>query len=111
MIIKSLILKNNSRTFLTSSKSFKKVTRKINLPFGISSVYCEMAMPKFIWVCEFSTSELYKEGKILGEILFDATANPHDRFAFLSIHYPDFLLLNDRDCLTNESQTVYFTKS
>ncbi len=91
-----------TRTFLTSSKSFKKMRRGDSLPFGIASVYCEMAMPKFIWVYEISTSALFKEGKIAGEILFDATANPHDRMAFLSIHYPDFLLLNDRDCLTDD---------
>lgn len=91
-----------TRTFLTSSKSFKKMRRGDSLPFGIGSVYCEMAMPKFIWVCEISTSGLFKDGKIVGEILFDATANPHDRRAFLSIHYPDFLLLNNRDFLTDD---------
>lgn len=91
-----------TRTFLTSSKSFKKKRRDDSLPFGITNVYCEMAMPKFIWVCELSTPDLFKEGKIAGEILFDATANPLDIMAFLSIHYPDFLLLNDRDFLTND---------
>ena len=59
-------------------------------------------MPKFIWVCEISTPEQYKQGKVVGELIFDATANPHDRFAFLSIHYPDLLLLNDRDALTDD---------
>ncbi len=91
-----------TRTFLTSSKSFKKMRRGNLLPFGIASVYCEMAMPKFIWVCEISTPDLFKDGKIAGEILFDATANPYDRRNFLSIHYPDFLLLNDRDSLTDD---------
>jgi hypothetical protein len=91
-----------TRTFLTSSKSFKKMRRGDSLPFGIAGVYCEMAMPKFIWVCEISTPALFKEGKIVGEILFDATANPYDRLAFLSIHYPDVLLLNDRDFLTDD---------
>jgi hypothetical protein len=89
-----------TRTFLTSSKSFKKMRRDNPLPFGIANVYCEMAMPKFIWVCELSTPNLFKDRNIVGEILFDATANPHDRAAFLSIHYPDLLVLNDRDFLT-----------
>lgn len=70
------------------------------MPFGISNVYCEMAMPKFIWICEVSTHDLFKKKKIAGEILFDATANFHDIFSFLAIHYPDFLLLNNRDCQT-----------
>lgn len=91
-----------TRTFLTSSKSFKKIKRTEPLPFGISDVYCEMAMPKFVWVCEISTHELFKDGKVVGEILFDATANPRDWFPFLAIHYPDFFLVNDRDCLTND---------
>jgi hypothetical protein len=97
-----------SRTFLTSSKSFKRMRRGDSVPFGIAEVYCEMAMPKFIWVCEISTPELFRDGKIAGEIIFDATANPHDRMAFLSIHYPDFLALNDRDFLTDDPKRFSF---
>jgi hypothetical protein len=97
-----------TRTFLTSSKSFKKMRRGESVPFGIGDVYCEMAMPKFIWVCEVSTPDLFRESKIIGEILFDSTANPHDRMAFLSIHYPDFLLLNDRDSLTDDPRRFRF---
>ncbi len=94
-----------TRTFLTSSKSFKKRRREGSLPHGVSDVYCEMAMPKFIWVCEISTPDLFRNGEIAGEILFDATANPHDRMAFLSIHYPGFLLLNNRDFLTDDPKS------
>ncbi len=97
-----------TRTFLTSSKSFKRMRRANSVPFGIANVYCEMPMPKFIWVCEISTPELFKDGEIAGEILFDATANPHDRMPFLSIHYPDFLLLNDRDFLTDDPKRFNF---
>ena len=91
-----------TRIFLTSSKSFKKVCRQKLLPFNLSDVYCALRMPKFIWICEISTTELFMQGKVAGEIIFDATANPHDRFAFLAIHYPDLLLLNDRDALTDD---------
>ncbi len=91
-----------TRTFLTSSKSFKKFRRKKALLFGISRVYAELAMPKFIWVCELSTPELYARGQVVGELIFDATANQYDRFAFLAIHYPDLLLLNDRSFLTDD---------
>jgi len=38
----------------------------------------------------------------VGELIIDATANQFDRFAFLVIHYPDFLLLNDRTYLTDD---------
>ncbi len=108
---RSTLLQHGSivtRAFLTSSKSFKKVRRGDSIPFGIANVYCEMAMPKFIWVCEISTPDLFREGKISGEILFDSTANPLDSFAFLSIHYPDFLLLNDRDFLTDDQKRFKF---
>ncbi len=91
-----------TRTFLTSSKSYKKFRRKDVLPFGISKVYSELQMPKFIWVCEISTPALYADGKVVGELIFDATANQYDRFAFLVIHYPGFLLLNDRSFLTDD---------
>jgi len=103
--VRSSLLKYDdiiTRSFLTSSKSFKKMRRENSVPFSIGNVYCEMPMPKFVWVCEISTPALFKTGKIVGEILFDATANPHDRMAFLSIHYPDFILLNDRDFLTDD---------
>ena len=91
-----------TRTFLTSSKSYKKERRKDTLPFGILKVYLELSMPKFIWICEISTPDLYQDGKIVGEIIFDATASQFDRLAFLMIHYPDFLLLNNRSCLTDD---------
>ncbi|MGA8832977.1 MAG: hypothetical protein ACLQT6_07005 [Desulfomonilaceae bacterium] len=95
-----------TRTFLTSSKSFKGTRRLDSLPFGITDIYCEMAMPKFIWVCELSTPDLFKNGDIVGEIIFDATANPYDTRAFLSIHYPDALLLNNRDFLTDDTKGI-----
>jgi hypothetical protein len=91
-----------TRVFLTSSKSFKKICRQKMLPLNISDVYCSLHMPKFIWVCEISTPELFQKGKVAGELIFDATANPNDRLAFLAIHYPDLLLLNDRDALTDD---------
>ncbi len=102
--LSKLIRKNKiiSRTFLTSSKSYKNFMRHNELPFGISKVYREMEMPKFIWVCELTTLEFCREKRIVGEVIFDSTANPNDRFAFLALHYPDVLLLNDRSYLTND---------
>ena len=92
-----------TRTFLTSSKSYKKTRRQDDLPEGLSKIYCEMEMPKFIWVCELSTPEAFQNGEVYGEIIFDATANKYDVFSFLSIHYPGgFLLLNDRNYLTED---------
>ena len=67
-----------------------------------------MVMSKFIWVCEISTPDLFKNGMVAGEILFDATANPYDMFPFLSIHYPDSLRLNDRNSLTDDLERFSF---
>ena len=91
-----------TRIFLTSSKSYKKVRREKVLPFGITDVYCAMRMPKFIWVCEISTPDFFNGKEVIGEIIFDATANHLDPLAFLAIHYPDYLLLNNRDIDTSD---------
>lgn len=90
------------RIFLTTSKSYKMQRKKQSLPFNFSYIYSQMNMPKFIWICELSTEELYPKGEIVGEIIFDATANHHDMLSFLSIHYPDFMVLNDRKSLTKD---------
>jgi hypothetical protein len=58
-------------------------------------------MPKFIWICELSTKTLYPQGKILGELIWDATANHYDRYPFLVIHYPDAIIVNDRDSMVD----------
>src|SRR5208337_3542054 len=76
------------RIFLTSSKSFKIAKRKIPLPFGIQESYIQIPMPKFIWVCELSTALDYPKRQVVGEIIFDATANQRDRFSFIAFHYP-----------------------
>ena len=110
---RSNILKYNqiiTRTFLTISTSYKKYIRKESIPFGISRAYAELPMPKLIWVCEISTPDLYANGKVLGEIIFDSTANPYDRLSFLAIHYPDFFLLNDRNSITDNPERFQIFK-
>jgi hypothetical protein len=87
------------RIFLTSSKSYKAFRRSTPLPEQLHQAYAELAMPKFIWVCELSTTDYYASRQVVGEILFDATANHKDRFSFLAIHYPDFILFHDRNKL------------
>ena len=91
-----------TRVFLTSSKSYKKKRRNDNLPSELLKIYCEMHMPKFIWICEISTPDLFSKGKVIGEIIYDATASDNDRFSFLSIHYPDLIITNNRSYLTDD---------
>jgi hypothetical protein len=94
LVTKDILIK---RIFLTSSKSYKVARRKDTLPFDLHKNYIEVPMPKFIWVCELSLAGIYPNKQIVGEIIFDATGNHEDRFSFLAIHYPDFILFNDRN--------------
>lgn len=74
------IIKNNieplvMRLFLTSSRNFKKFRIKNAQSIEEKLIYSEMAYPKFVWVCEFSTYFVYtKEEMVNGEIILDATA-------------------------------------
>jgi hypothetical protein len=84
------------RIFLTTSRAYKMRRRGSPLPHDLSRLYTRLPMPKFVWVSELSTQTLYPQGKILGEILWDATASDQDHFSWLVIHYPGRLLVNDR---------------
>ena len=90
------------RIFLTSSRSYKYFRRHNPIYAGIEKIYIELPMPKFIWVVELSTVDKYKQQKAIGEIIFDSTANKYDRFSFMYIHYPGFLLINDRNKVGND---------
>jgi hypothetical protein len=99
------------RNFLTTARAYKmrmrqKISAKRNgtgdehqltpPPSGVGDIYLDIAMPKFIWVCELSTQDLYKHGKILGEIIWDATAARHDNSPWIAIHYPTYMNVNER---------------
>jgi len=68
-------------------------------PKQLGQIYAYAPMPKFIWVAELSTRVLYPKGEIVGEVIWDATANQHDPSSFLFIHYPDRIIINDRNTL------------
>jgi hypothetical protein len=90
------------RIFLTTSKSYKCFRRDNPIPNQLDQVYLQLPMPKFVWVCELSTKALYPAHKILGEILWDATANHNDPYAFLAIHYPQAIIINNRDSMADD---------
>lgn len=62
------------RYYLTTSRGFVDFRNKDTEYLEEKLFYNMTAFPKFIWVGEYSTLELYCEGKILGEIIADATA-------------------------------------
>jgi len=88
------------RIFLTSSKSFKMFREQHPPAHHLKDLYLQLSMPKFIWVCELSTPKLFPN-QIVGEILWDATASHKDRYSFILIHYPEHIIINDRDSLVD----------
>lgn len=62
------------RYYLTTSRSFVNFRNRDTEYLEEKLFYNMTAFPKFIWVGEYSTLELYCRGKILGEIIVDATA-------------------------------------
>ena len=89
------------RQYLTTSRAYREERCKPGRkpPNNLDRFYSIYPMPRFIWVSELSTKSLFEDSQqILGEILWDATAQRH-QFAFLLIHYPEVLLANDPNLL------------
>ncbi len=83
------------RLLLTTGSSFKSKLslRGMGHPL-VQRLYRELPLPHFIWVCEISTPEDYAKGKIWGEILWDATFNPHEIEGLIAFHLPDNLFID-----------------
>lgn len=62
------------RYYLTTSRGFVDFRNRDTVYLEEKIFYDTTAFPKFIWVGEYSTLNLYCKGKILGEIIVDATA-------------------------------------
>lgn len=62
------------RYYLTTLRGFVDFRNRDTEYLEEKLFYCNTAFPKFIWVGEYSTLELYCKGKVLGEIIVDATA-------------------------------------
>lgn len=58
----------------------------------VKEYYRRMPMPRLIWVAEISTYTIYMhDKKIIGEFIYDATANKRDRdHCLLSVHLPSY---------------------
>lgn len=91
-----------TRVFMSSSRSFRK-HRDIQFNNGnkeIRDIYNSTTFPKFVWVCELSTKEMYLDGKILGEIIIDATSSADAKAdSFIIIHYPGVVCKRRQDDL------------
>ena len=85
------------RTYFIKSVEFKEKVLDSDMDDKVINYYRMMAMPRFIWVVEISYYSLYlKDKKILGEIVFDSTANKYDKWrSFLSVHLPGYFYKNE----------------
>jgi len=100
------------RMFLTTVKSFKKKLAERGMGHeSVESVYRDIPLPHFIWICEISTREEYKRGNVLGEIIWDATRNSHEPDGWIAIHYPEKLMFDAGSALNQpqEIQTLNLT--
>jgi hypothetical protein len=85
------------RTYFMRSNEFRaRIAGTSSLDDKVRSHYLNMDLPKFIWITEITTFYIYASTQgILGEIIFDSTANKvavND--TILSIHVPGYLLHN-----------------
>lgn len=84
------------RLFLTSSRSFKRRLYERGMGHAtVATVYRNLPMPHFIWVCELADFDEYaKDKRVLGEVLWDATRNAHEPNGWIALHYPEKLIVD-----------------
>jgi hypothetical protein len=93
------------RLFLTSARSFKRrlKERGMGCP-AVETIYRQLPMPHFIWVCEIADSAEYStDRKVWGEIIWDATRNAYEPDGWIALHYPEWLAV-DAGSAFNEDQ-------
>jgi hypothetical protein len=65
--------------FLSTARNYK-ASRFESVDNSVAKrLYINIPLPKFVWVCEISTLNEYKNNKIIGEIVLDATASKYDK--------------------------------
>ncbi len=97
------------RLFLTTGRSFKKriAVRRMGNSL-VADVYRNLPLPHFIWVCEISHAGLYP-AKIMGEVIWDATRNAHERDGWIAVHYPEVLVVDEGAALNEPQNLVKFS--
>lgn len=91
------------RMFLTTGKSFKKRLKERNMGNQIvETVYRDIPLPHFMWVCEISTVDAFSRHEICGEILWDATRNAREPNGWIALHYPEILVVDTGSALNGD---------
>lgn len=82
------------RIYLTTSKSYKdyKIRKGTSLSKeGLSEklFYSQAAYPKFLWVCEYGTPDMYSAHRANGEFVLDATSS--EKYSVISIRHGEMI--------------------
>ena len=94
------------RLFLTTGRSFKKrLTARGMGARSVEEVYRNLPLPHFIWVCEISHTGIYPE-TVLGEIIWDATRNPYEPDGWITLHYPEVLVVDQGSALNGKQNLL-----
>ncbi len=84
------------RIFLTSSSSYKSVTLKSDMHMDLKRIIQALQLPKFMWIAELSTPDLFSERRACGLVLLDATGS--DRLQSISmVLYPKYMHILNED--------------
>ena len=76
------------RIFLTTSRNYK--ASRFQALEKSYRIIDRIPMPKFLWICEISTEEQYRKGKVCAEIVLDATASKRDvSESIILLRYPE----------------------
>jgi hypothetical protein len=80
------------RFFLTSCRSYKqKIRDMIDIDANLSKLLISISLPKFVWIAELTSEELYFDNKSNGLIILDATGRERTDSVQLII-YPNRLV-------------------
>lgn len=96
------------RLFLASSSTyFEDRLENLKNGVGLRQAYYKTHMPRFIWVCEILDRESLSAGKIIGEIVLDATANTTDNTsAIILFRFFDRIMIRDRSGSSNQDHVM-----
>lgn len=85
------------RVYMTSSRSYKRLIRQAaDMWDSVRQAQLELPMPKFIWVLEMASPDVYDKAKAEFRWIIDATANHYESMPFLLIHDKKKMLIYDR---------------
>lgn len=98
------------RIFLTTSRNYKASRfQTLEKSYKITD---RIPMPKFLWICEISTEEQYRNGKACAEIVLDATASKRDGSeSIILLRYPEkFAYKNFDDSLQKLEKDIKWNR-